>query len=78
MKSYWHLSYLTTDGHGKTSLGFFVLECDKGYFDFADFYSKYPSFTILDIAEINEEQYMALGNFILSRNGEDKGNESES
>lgn len=72
------MSYLTTDGHGKTSLGFFVLECYKGYFDFADFYSKYPSFTILDITEINEEQYKTLENFILSRNREDKGNESES
>lgn len=36
-KSYWHLSYLTKR-ENKTSLGFMLLSCDTGYFNFVGFY----------------------------------------
>lgn len=77
MKSYWHLSYLTKI-ENEISLGYMIRSCDTEYFNFADFYLQYPQYIILNVNEINIEQCMALEKFIQSRNGETKGDESES
>ena len=52
--------------------------CNTPYFNFVDFYKDFPTFTILNIAELTEPQYNSLMDYIKAKNKKIKNESNES